>query len=143
MDNVSPSKRSHIMAQVKSKGNKSTELTFIKFLKKELITGWKRNYSLYGNPDFAFPRKRIALFIDGCLWHGCKLHCRIPSTNRKYWLKKIRNNKKRDKKINRILRVNGWLVIRFWEHELKDNIILHKLRKIRNRTLKDSLIINL
>ena len=63
-------KRSDIMRQVKSKKNKSTELRLIEIFKENGITGWRRNYPVKGHPDFVFPKKKIAVFVDGCFWHG-------------------------------------------------------------------------
>ena len=63
-------KRSDIMRQVKSKKNKSTELRLIEIFKQNGITGWRRNYPVKGHPDFVFPKKKIAVFVDGCFWHG-------------------------------------------------------------------------
>jgi len=130
MDTVSPIERSRIMARVKSKGNKSTESAVVALLREARLSGWRRNYPLEGKPDFVFPQKRIALFVDGCLWHGCQKHCRIPHTNRSYWIKKISTNKARDAKIVGILRVKGWVVIRIWEHEIKNRTVSRKLMMI-------------
>lgn len=104
---------------MKSRKNKSTELRFISILKDNGITGWRRNYPITGNPDFIFLRLKIAVFIDGCFWHGCPIHCRMPSSNVKYWNNKIEKNKIRDKKITKALKMRGWQVIRIWEHEIK------------------------
>lgn len=131
MDNVSPDKRSRIMASVKAKGNKSTELALLAFLRRERIVGWRRNHTLLGNPDLVFPKVKLAVFVDGCLWHGCSRHCRIPRANRDYWTKKIVSNKERDARINRRLRSNGWNVMRIWEHEIKTRSILWNLQKIK------------
>ena len=119
MDTVSRSERSRIMAQVKSSNNKSTELAFIEILRSEHLTGWRRNYPLHGKPDFVFPRCRLAIFIDGCFWHRCPKHCRMPNTNREYWETKISRNAKRDRSVTKQLKEDGWTVIRFWEHDLK------------------------
>jgi len=113
------STRSQIMATVKSSGNKSTEQRFVKLLRSSSIVGWRRHWPIAGKPDFVFPRKRIAVFIDGCFWHGCPKHCRMPASNVAYWDGKIRRNVRRDKKITRDLQGMGWIVFRFWEHELK------------------------
>ena len=96
------------MASVKSRDTKSTELKFISILKEKGITGWRRKYVLSGKPDFVFPRLKIAVFIDGCFWHGCLNHCRMPSSNVIYWKDKIDKNKIRDKKITKTLRMKGW-----------------------------------
>ena len=131
MDTVTAFVRSRIMARVKAFGNKSTERALISILRKERVFGWRRNYPLVGKPDFVFPRKKIALFVDGCLWHGCARHCRIPQTNRGYWENKIAKNKARDFKINKTLRTKGWIVIRIWEHEIKTSAVIRKIRRIK------------
>jgi len=131
-DTVTPQERSQIMAKVKGRGNKSTELKLIKYFKEYGIKGWRRKYPLSGKPDFVIPKARLAIFVDGCFWHGCKEHCRLPATNREYWVAKIDSNIKRDKKINKDLEGKKWLVIRIWEHELKKNNYQKKLMKIKD-----------
>lgn len=70
--------------------------------------------------DIAFPSKKIAVMVDGCFWHCC-LNCfRMPETNVPYWCKKFKENKIRDRKASKALEKNGWVVLRFWEHELKE-----------------------
>ena len=130
-DTVSPKERSKIMRKVKGSGNKSTELKLIKYLKEYGIKGWRRNYPLTGKPDFVFLKARLAIFVDGCFWHGCKEHCRIPESNREYWLSKIDKNIKRDKKINNELQEKKWVVVRIWEHELKNFNYRKQLNKIK------------
>lgn len=120
MDTVSPAMRSRIMANVKSRGNKSTEAALAELFRKERIFGWRRNYNLAGKPDFVFPALKLAVFVDGCFWHGCPKHGRIPASNRKYWKQKIERNAMRDKSVVRGLRGAGWHVARFWEHDLSD-----------------------
>ncbi|MBI4685796.1 MAG: very short patch repair endonuclease [Nitrospirae bacterium] len=123
--------RSRIMASVKSRDAKSTELKFISLLKEKGITGWRRNYPLTGKPDIVFSRFKIAVFIDGCFWHGCPHHCRMPSSNVNYWNNKIEKNKIRDKKITKALKMKGWQVIRIWEHEIKTGKLHQKLKRIK------------
>ncbi len=130
MDTFSKVDRSRIMASVKSKNNKSTELKFVSLLKEKNITGWRRNYPLTGNPDFVFPRSKIAVFIDGCFWHSCPSHCRMPSSNVNYWNDKIEKNKIRDRKITKALKMKDWQVIRIWEHEIKTGKLNRKLKRI-------------
>lgn len=134
MDTVSTQKRSEIMSRVKSNNNTSTELQVIKLFKDHKIKGWRRKYKIKGKPDIVFLNKKIAIFIDGCFWHGCQKHCRIPETNQDYWKKKIKNNFERDILINEYLRKIGWKVIRIWEHdvknmELRENI-LNNIKKL-------------
>ena len=131
MDTVSTQERSRIMSKVKARDNKSTELKLIKLFKDYGIKGWRRNYPLKGKPDFVFPKSRLIIFVDGCFWHGCHEHCRIPESNRDYWVAKINRNKKRDRLISKELRGKNWTVIRVWEHELKKNIYKNKFRKIK------------
>jgi len=68
--------------------------------------------------DFIFPKLRVALFVDGCFWHGCPKHATQPKTNAKFWRDKIATNKARDRRVNSALRKRGWTVLRIWEHEL-------------------------
>jgi len=70
------------MAQVKSVGNKSTEKMLVTVLRNSKIVGWRRHYPIIGKPDFAFPRKKVAVFVDGCFWHGHPFKCRVPRANR-------------------------------------------------------------
>jgi DNA mismatch endonuclease (patch repair protein) len=73
-----------------------------------------------GIPDFAFKAAGLAVFVDGCFWHGCP-NCRrtLPATNRAYWLAKIRRNIERAKEIEAAVSARGILVLRIWEHDLK------------------------
>jgi DNA mismatch endonuclease (patch repair protein) len=117
-DTVSPEKRSEIMRAVKSRGNKNTELVLARLLRQSKITGWRRSQPVFGKPDFIFPKHKFAIFVDGCFWHGCSKHCRMPKGNNAYWDQKITSNKTRDLLVTRTLRSQGWRVLRIWEHEL-------------------------
>lgn len=68
-------------------------------------------------PDVVFTRARVAVFIDGCFWHGCPEHQRIPGRNRDYWVPKLRANVERDRRVDAALASDGWEVVRAWEHE--------------------------
>jgi DNA mismatch endonuclease, patch repair protein len=72
---------------------------------------------LRGAIDIAFPRSRVAIFVDGCFWHFCPVHKTIPKANREWWLNKLKTNRARDQKISRRLIKSGWIVFRVWEHE--------------------------
>lgn len=113
-------KRSEIMSHIRSKNNKSTELKLIKIFKEYGITGWRRNYNVKGHPDFVFLKKKIAVFVDGCFWHGHKCQKHKPEDNSEYWQKKIKYNKSHDRKINELFKIRDWTVIRIWECELKE-----------------------
>jgi DNA mismatch endonuclease (patch repair protein) len=118
IDTVSPEKRSEIMRAVKGQGNKDTELVLARLLRQNEIIGWRRHRKLFGSPDFIFRGEKVAMFVDGCFWHRCSKHCRMPKSNRIYWKRKIASNKDRDRLVTRTLRKAGWRVLRIWEHEL-------------------------
>lgn len=111
-------KRSEVMSLIRSSGNKDTELKLAAILRSAGIVGWRRHQPLLGRPDFTFRRARLAVFVDGCFWHGCPKHGRKPRSNRAYWLPKLRRNRERDASVKRTLSVAGWTVIRLWEHDL-------------------------
>lgn len=129
MDTFSAKKRSWIMAQVKSIGGRSTEKLFVTVLRESKIVGWRRHYHIFGKPDFAFPRKKVAVFIDGCFWHGHPQKCRVPQSNREYWVKKISRNVARDKLVTRTLKGKGWNVLRIWEDAVVKPSTGARLRK--------------
>jgi DNA mismatch endonuclease, patch repair protein len=66
--------------------------------------------------DIVFTRARVAVFVDGCFWHGCPEHGRVPSTNSHYWPAKLARNRARDQRVTAALKVDGWTVVRVWEH---------------------------
>lgn len=67
--------------------------------------------------DIVLPGPRVAVFVDGCFWHGCPIHATFPKTNRKYWLPKLAENRARDRRQTSKLRNEGWKVFRVWEHD--------------------------
>ena len=128
-DVFSKLKRSVVMAAIRSRGNKRTELKLVSILRTHGITGWRRHQLLPGRPDFVFPRQRLAIFVDGCFWHGCPSHLQRPRQNALYWKAKIAMNLARDRKVDRELPKLGWNVIRIWEHSLKsERRILSRLK---------------
>lgn len=107
-----------VMRSNKSHGNESTEIALLKLMRSNGIRGWRRRVKLTGSPDFVFTRERVALFVDGCFWHGCK--CRkLPVSNVSFWKEKFRTNRIRDLRVSRSLRQAGWQVVRIKEHEIK------------------------
>lgn len=110
--------RSEIMSRVRGRGNKSTELALVRLFRKHGITGWRRNTRFFGKPDFAFPKLRVAIFVDGCFWHSCPKHQSTPASNRSFWQRKLQRNKARDRLVRRTLKEHGWTVLRIWQHEL-------------------------
>lgn len=134
-DVFSRSKRSAVMARIRARGNEATELAFMRLLRQHRITGWRRHLAValpgrisakgrlrrpMVRPDFVFPKSKLVVFIDGCFWHGCPVHCTPPSSNSEFWSEKLSANKRRDLKVNRQLRNARWSVIRIWEHQLHD-----------------------
>src|ERR1700752_426596 len=77
---------------------------------------------LPGSPDIVFVAPKVAIFVDGCFWHGCPEHGVKPRTNGRFWSDKIKGNQERDRKATKKLRALGWRVVRIWEHELKKDI---------------------
>ena len=151
-DVFSKRKRSEVMSRIRGRGNKDTELALAKLLRAHGISGWRRHAEIRGGavasvydrrkssgahraplqrptfrvkPDFVFRRVRLALFVDGCFWHGCPKHATKPKNNSAFWQRKLSSNKKRDALVARTLRRAGWRVLRVWEHELQK-------REVRN-----------
>lgn len=127
-DSLTPADRSALMAKVKSAGNRSTEMKAEAALVAADIGGWEQHAALPGKPDFYFPEYRLAVFIDGCFWHGCPKHVRYPQAHADYWRSKIERNRKRDERIRRQLRSEGFHVMRVWEHDLRRDTWLKRLR---------------
>ena len=117
-DVFTKAKRSEVMSRIRGRGNKDTELALAKLLRRHGIKGWRRNKPVFGKPDFVFPKLKLAIFVDGCFWHGCPKHATKPANNRAFWRRKLSSNKKRDQVVNQTLRKAGWRVLRIWEHEL-------------------------
>lgn len=121
MSRVQPSspEASRRMAKVRQKGT-DAEIA----LRRELYRRGLRyrvDFEVLKKPrrvaDIAFPGLRIAIFVDGCFWHGCPEHATWPKQNAEFWLQKIETNRHRDVDTNERLRSIGWTVLRFWEHE--------------------------
>jgi DNA mismatch endonuclease (patch repair protein) len=111
--------RSAVMGKVRGKGNKSTELKLIEIFRENGIIGWRRNYPVKGRPDFVFLDKCIAVFVDGCFWHGHDCRNTRPKENAEYWMNKRERNITRDEIVTEVFEKRGWTVLRIWECELK------------------------
>jgi DNA mismatch endonuclease, patch repair protein len=99
-------------------------------LRKALWAKGLRFRKYYGKEkiDIAFPKPKIAVFVDGCFWHGCPIHSHVPKSNKKYWIPKLKRNVERDISKNERLELEGWKVLRFWEHELSNiNQVIGKI----------------
>ena len=119
-DVFTKAKRSEVMSRIRSHGNKDTEIALMRLFQRHRITGWRRHQALPGRPDFTFRHERLVVFVDGCFWHGCPKHGRKPTTNRAYWLPKLKGNIRRDMLRSEELKKEGWRVIRLWSHDLRD-----------------------
>jgi DNA mismatch endonuclease (patch repair protein) len=110
-DVFSKQKRSEVMSRIRSRGNKATELVLARLLRQSKISGWRRQQevriqksgvrSFRVRPDFVFRQARLAIFVDGCFWHGCPKHGTQPKGNRAFWKKKFARNKARDVLVTR------------------------------------------
>ena len=116
-DIFSRKKRSDVMSKIRSTGTKP-ELAV-----RELLDGRVFRYQpgIYGSPDFGNKTRKIAIFIDGCFWHTCPKCYRKPKSNIDFWEGKIRENRTRDRRVNRELHKRGFAVMRFWEHDVIKN----------------------
>lgn len=117
-DIFSKQKRSEVMSKILGKGNEKTEVRLARLMRTGGIRGWRRHLPIPGKPDFAFRKQKLAIFVDGCFWHGCPKCFRLPKQNRAFWKVKIERNRKRDRSVNAWLRRLGWKVIRIRECQL-------------------------
>lgn len=131
-DFLSPEERSRRMAAISSKGNRTTEMRMLALLRAHGITGWRRHLDLPGRPDFSFPRQKLAVFVDGCFWHGCPRCYRAPETRSEFWRNKVGGNRARDRRVSRQLRKMGWRVARVWECTLQrqPEAVARKVRRM-------------
>ncbi len=148
-DIFTKAKRSAVMARIRSRGNRDTELALVRVFRAQGITGWRRHMQLRNaergvrkgggvrkagssprvprsalrvfsvRPDFVFPKLRVAVFVDGCFWHACPQHATQPKGNAAFWRAKLARNQARDRRVTRSLRRAGWRVLRIWEHSLR------------------------
>ncbi|HPE13915.1 MAG: DNA mismatch endonuclease Vsr [Gemmatimonadetes bacterium] len=121
--------RSRNMAAIRSRGNRTTELRLAAALRFFGLKGWRRHLPLPGRPDFAWPKERVAVFVDGCFWHGCPKCYRPPKHNAAFWREKIETNRRRDRRVARQLRADGWSVLRIWECKVAHPGTLTRIRR--------------
>ena len=121
--NVSPG-RSRTMAAIRAKDNLTTERRLRMALVRTGIAGWKLHpEDIPGRPDIYFPQARLAIFADGCFWHGCPKCGHVPSRNSEFWRAKIERNRLRDTNQTEELQRQHIQVLRFWEHDLQGNLL--------------------
>lgn len=111
--------RAKLMSRIGGSGNQTTEERLASLLRASGLTGWRRGLHLLGRPDFVWPNDRVAVFVDGCFWHGHTCGRNLtPKTNADIWHEKISRNRGRDRSVTRRLRDQQWKVIRIWECRL-------------------------
>jgi DNA mismatch endonuclease (patch repair protein) len=148
--NTSDSRRDNMRA-IRSRGNRTTEARLRGGMVRSGIRGWTlHSKQIFGVPDFFFRDCKMAVFVDGCFWHGCPRCGHIPKTNAAYWVNKIERNKARDVAVNRVLVSSDFTVVRFWECEIRKSLpacidrlaakVESKLRRRKNRPIKQSSI---
>ena len=131
------------MSRIRSKGNRTTESRLRLCLVRLGVRGWILHpRSVPGRPDFYFGNGRVAIFVDGCFWHGCPTCGHVPKKNSEFWRRKLQRNRERDSRIGDVLNELGVEVIRFWECQLKSDVdaavrvIVSRLRTRRVRRKK-------
>ncbi len=119
------------MARVRRSGT-APELLLRQALRRAGLRYQVGGSALPGSPDIAFRRLRLAVFVDGCFWHGCPRHGTVPKTNTSFWLAKIRRNRHRDRQADRSLKRLGWTVLHVWEHELRGDVsrVLRRIERL-------------
>lgn len=163
-DVFTKAKRSQVMSKIRCRGNKATELALVRVFREHDITGWRRHLSLSlkisvpensatrtlkrrngrrckVHPDFVFTKLKLAIFVDGCFWHGCPVHGTQPKSNAAFWRKKLTANKSRDQRVTRLLRLKGWRVLRLWEHDLTRHRQASVLKRIKKACAASSTIL--
>ena len=129
---------SYKMSRVRAKGSE-IEKIMGSALWASVLRGYRKNQkSVLGTPDFCWKRQKIAVFCDSAFWHGYKnMTTKIHKfkTNKKFWTKKIKRNIERDKIVNRLLKKEGWIVIRFWDFQIKNGLdtCIEKVKRVVNK----------
>jgi DNA mismatch endonuclease (patch repair protein) len=119
---VPPASSDHIRRRMQTARRRDTgpELAI-----RSILHRWGLRYFVDRSPlselrrraDIVFPRRRVAVYVDGCFWHGCPQHGTKPKANGLWWEAKIEANRRRDQDTDERLQRAGWIVLRFWEHE--------------------------
>lgn len=137
-DRVSAETRSGIMSSVRSKNTKP-EISVRRILYKAGLRYRIHDGTLPGIPDISNKSKRLAIFVDGCFWHGCVICRTLPKTNVDFWRSKIDGNRRRRSKVKKELQVLGFDVVEIWEHEAEDTeVILEKINRKTEEPQRDN-----
>lgn len=129
-DVLTKEQRSYNMSRIRG-SNTTPEIRVRKMLWASGLR-YRLKSRLPGKPDIVFPTAKLAVFVDGCFWHGCPLHMKWPDRRAKFWRDKIGGNIKRDKQVTAQLEAMGWSVLRLWEHEVKssNNVTVHRIKRL-------------
>src|SRR5579884_1542564 len=122
-----PVQRSKTMGAIRGRDNRTTERALRMALVRCRVSGWQLHANLPGKPDFYFPQKKLAIFVDGCFWHGCPRCGHIPKTRSSFWAAKFKRNRKRAQTVLQLLQAKGIQVVRIWEHDVKSKQSLNTL----------------
>ena len=117
-DSLTKFQRSRLMSRIHDRDTRP-ELEIRRRLFASGMRGYRLRPRLPGKPDIVYSRAKLAIFIDGCFWHGCPKCYTRPATRRRYWDNKLAENISRDKAIDNSLRRMGWKTLHFWEHEVE------------------------
>ena len=136
VDNLSKKKRSKVMASIRGT-NTMPEMAVRKILWSIGKRYRVHDRTVFGTPDISHKGKKVAVFIDGCFWHGCSICYKEPSTNVEYWRNKIRRNKERRILVTRHLSSSNWTVLEFWEHQVlnEPNSVAKKISRAMQDTM--------
>ena len=134
MDPLTKVERSRLMARIRQKGTEP-ELRLRVALRQHGIK-YRTNTRLPGTPDIAVSPGKVAIFVDGCFWHGCPLHGSSSKTNASFWSQKIQRNKERDNEVDKALRKLGWKSVRVWEHDVDASLLEKTTSRVIRTILK-------
>jgi DNA mismatch endonuclease, patch repair protein len=136
MDVLTLRQRSHCMSRIRGRNTKPELMLRRAFWSVGLR--YRLHYPVTGRPDIAFVGARVAVFCDGCFWHGCPEHSVSPKTNASFWRDKIGKNRARDERVANTLRAEGWTVVRFWEHDIRTDPekLAGRVKRIVRKTIR-------
>ena len=118
VDVLTPEQRARCMSR--NKGRDTTPEVALRKHCWALGLRYALHPKLPGRPDFVFTRAKVAVFVDGCFWHGCPVHYQAPITRSPFWKQKLDSNRERDVRVTAQIEDAGWRVLRFWEHEIRN-----------------------
>lgn len=124
MDKLSSEKRSRLMSRVRQYDTAPEMLLRRALWSAGLRYRLRPSPKLPGSPDLVFTKAKIAVFVDGCFWHGCPIHGTQPKSNVEFWRRKIARNQERDGQVDNKLTLLGWRVARMWQHEIEKDVTI-------------------